>query len=47
MKKHRYLAFVVFAAALLVSMIREWSAPAACPLPRVDQAVSLAAGNSR
>ena len=47
MKKHRYLAFAVFATALLLSMIREWSAPAACPLPRVDQALSLAIGNLR
>jgi hypothetical protein len=27
----RRLAFLIFAAAILFSMVREWSAPAFCP----------------
>ncbi|HYK49385.1 MAG TPA: hypothetical protein VEU94_06645 [Terriglobales bacterium] len=30
MKKNRYLALAVFASAILLSMVREWSAPIAC-----------------
>jgi len=29
------LILVLFSAAILFAMIREWSAPAACPLPAV------------
>jgi hypothetical protein len=29
--KNNRLAFALFAAAVLFSMIREWSAPAVCP----------------
>jgi hypothetical protein len=29
--RHRKLVFVFFAAAMLFSMIREWSAPVGCP----------------
>jgi hypothetical protein len=29
--RHRTLVFVFFAAAMLFSMIREWSAPVGCP----------------
>ena len=29
----RLAIFALFAAGLLFSMMREWSAPAACPLP--------------
>jgi hypothetical protein len=35
MKKH--LTFAFFAAAILFSMIREWNAPAACPLPAITR----------
>jgi hypothetical protein len=29
--RSRYLVFTFFAAAMLFSMVREWSAPAGCP----------------
>jgi len=28
---NRFIVFAIFAAAMLFSTIREWSAPAACP----------------
>ena len=33
----RSLAFVFFAASILLSMIREWSAPSACARIVIDQ----------
>ena len=36
MKKNRYLALAVFAAAILLSMVREWSAPVACLRPVLE-----------
>jgi len=33
----RALIFVVFAAAMLFSMVREWSAPAACLRPTMHE----------
>ncbi|MGD0414557.1 MAG: hypothetical protein ABSA80_04325 [Terriglobales bacterium] len=29
--RSRYLVFAFFAAAMLFSMVREWSAPTGCP----------------
>ena len=34
--KNRYLALAVFAAAILLSMVREWSAPIACIRPLLE-----------
>lgn len=34
--KNRYLALAVFAAAILLSMLREWNAPIACMRPLVE-----------
>jgi hypothetical protein len=34
--RQRTLIFVVFAAAMLFSMVREWSAPAACLRPEIS-----------
>jgi hypothetical protein len=37
------IVFIVFAAAMLFSMVREWSAPVAClrpPLARGDRRIS-------
>jgi len=36
MKKRRYLALAVFAAAIFLSMVREWSAPIACERPLLE-----------
>jgi hypothetical protein len=36
------LIFAAFAAAILLTMIREWSAPAACPRPVVTPVLPLA-----
>ena len=36
------LIFAVFAAATLVAMLREWSAPASCPVPGLARAISSA-----
>ncbi len=36
MKKNRYLALAVFAAAILLSMVREWNAPIACIRPLLE-----------
>jgi hypothetical protein len=33
MRKERKLVFVVFALAILFSMVREWYAPVACSRP--------------
>lgn len=41
MKSPRHLAFLLFATALLLSMVREWSAPAACPFPGITQGIPL------
>jgi hypothetical protein len=41
MKRTRHLAFAVFAAALLLSIIREWSAPAACPFPGITRSIPV------
>ncbi len=41
MKSTRHLAFVLFAAALLLSIIREWSAPAACPFPGITGGITM------
>lgn len=37
---NRGLIFAIFAVAILVAMLREWSAPRACPLPGVAQNTS-------
>lgn len=42
----KYLAFAFFAVAILSSMIREWGAPNACPLPAIRRATALVTGNS-
>jgi hypothetical protein len=40
LKKNRFI-FVLFAAAILLSMVREWSAPAVCPRVRlIDPSLS-------
>jgi len=41
MKITRHLAFVFFAMALLLSIVREWSAPVACPLPGTTRGIPL------
>lgn len=41
MKITRHLAFVFFAAALLLSIVGEWSAPVACPLPGITRGIPL------
>ncbi|HME37094.1 MAG TPA: hypothetical protein VKF84_17810 [Candidatus Sulfotelmatobacter sp.] len=41
----KHLTFVVFAAAILFSIVREWSAPVVCP--RSILAPSLAAQTKR
>jgi hypothetical protein len=41
MNKTRYLAFVFFAAALFLSIVREWSAPGACPFPGITRGIPL------
>lgn len=41
MKSSHHLAFVLFATALLLSIVREWSAPAACPFPGITQGIPL------
>jgi hypothetical protein len=33
---HRRLVFVLFSAAILVSMVREWSAPVSCALRQIE-----------
>jgi hypothetical protein len=40
---NRKLVFAVFAAAILFSVIREWSAPAGCLRPRVARNSSVIA----
>jgi glutamine synthetase len=34
--KNPYFALAVFAAAILLSMVREWSAPIACERPVLE-----------
>jgi len=41
----KYMVFALFAAAILLSMIREWSAPTTCSLPGVTRAATLANDN--
>lgn len=41
MKITPHLAFVFFAAALLLSIVREWSTPVACPLPGITRGIPL------
>ena len=41
MRRTRHLAFVFFAAALLLSIVREWSVPAACPFPGGHSGIPL------
>jgi hypothetical protein len=36
MKINRHLALAMFAAAILLSMVREWSAPVACVRPVLE-----------
>ena len=43
MKHH--LAFAIFAAALLLSMIREWSAPVSCPFPGIHRSTPFTASS--
>lgn len=33
------MIFAVFAAATLVAMLREWSAPPGCPVPGLTRAI--------
>jgi hypothetical protein len=39
----RHLVFAIFAAALLLSMIREWSAPESCPFPQIHRGTPFTA----
>ncbi|MGC2195528.1 MAG: hypothetical protein WA628_12695 [Terriglobales bacterium] len=41
MLTNRYFALVFFSAALLLCMIREWSAPVACPRGQLNPAVTM------
>ena len=41
---NRHLAFIIFAAALLLSMIREWSAPVSCPFPGIHRGTPFTVG---
>jgi hypothetical protein len=41
MNRTCYLAFVFFAAALFFSIMREWSAPVACPFPGITRGIPL------
>jgi hypothetical protein len=41
MKRTRRLVFVFFAAATLLAMVREWSAPAACPFSGITRGIPL------
>jgi hypothetical protein len=36
MLKNRYFALVIFAAAILFSMVREWNSPIACVRPLLE-----------
>jgi hypothetical protein len=42
---NRHLVFAIFAAALLLSMIREWSAPESCPFPGIYRGTPFTAGS--
>lgn len=45
--RKRVLVFVVFAAAVLASMVREWSAPVGCPRIRVTRGAQQTVRPSR
>jgi hypothetical protein len=42
---NRRLAFAIFAAALLLSMIREWSAPVSCLFPGIHRGTPFTASS--